>query len=209
MSSFQHLTPRYLRDRISLLIYERFHPEVPWLTRQAIELLDSWLNVDDVGLEFGSGRSTRWFASRVKQLTSVEDDFEWFSTVQKQIAHYENVDYRLCHEKSHDTLNSDYIDVIKDFPSASLDFCLIDGIARDHCALASLDKIKPGGILIIDDVERYIPRKHCSHAPMARSLKDGYETDIWRQVGEQLTKWRCIWTTDGVTDTAIWVKQLT
>jgi hypothetical protein len=46
------------------------HPDVPWLTRQAVEILEDWLKPGYVGLEWGSGRSTLWFARRVSHLTS-------------------------------------------------------------------------------------------------------------------------------------------
>ncbi|GAI22903.1 unnamed protein product, partial [marine sediment metagenome] len=31
------------------------HPDVPWLTRQAVEILEDWLKPGYVGLEWGSG----------------------------------------------------------------------------------------------------------------------------------------------------------
>jgi len=69
MRSFQHWTPRYIWNRLALMAHERQHPDLPWLTRAMIENLDTWLRPDDVGLEFGSGRSTVWFAQKVGHLT--------------------------------------------------------------------------------------------------------------------------------------------
>ena len=79
MRPFRHLTPRYIWNRTALIVYERANPGQPWLTPDMIKILDSWLCPADVGLEFGSGRSTSWFAARVKHLTSVEHNPEWYS----------------------------------------------------------------------------------------------------------------------------------
>ena len=71
-----------------------------------IAVLDSWLCAGDTGLEFGSGRSTRWFAARVGALTSIEHDAAWHARVASSL-----VD-RLTGEQQHrlrrhDTENSE------------------------------------------------------------------------------------------------------
>jgi len=78
MRSFGHLTPRYIWNRLALIVYEQNNPNLPWITRDMINILETWLRPTDIGLEFGSGRSTSWFASRVSHLTSVEDNSEWY-----------------------------------------------------------------------------------------------------------------------------------
>jgi hypothetical protein len=207
MRSFKHLTPRYIWNRLGLMAYEWANPDVPWLTPDIIKILDGWLLPKDVGLEFGSGRSTIWFAQRVGHLTSVEDNPEWYSIVKNRIQKgYANVDYLFHQSSSSNAVNSGYVDVARQMRELSLDFCLVDGNLRDHCALSSLDKIRSGGILIIDNVERYMPRRQKSFSPNSRNINDGYETETWAQVGEQIKTWRCIWTTNGVSDTAFWVK---
>ncbi len=171
-----------------------------------IDILETWLRPNDVGLEFGSGRSTIWLARRIKQLTSVENDPGWYTKVKELLQEAggedlaDRVDYHLCEGEL------DYINIAKSMKTNSLDFCLIDGTARDHCALASLDKLKPGGILVIDNIDRYIPKEKPSFAPNSRSLEEGYASSDWRIVGEQLKNWRGIWTSNGVTDTALWVR---
>ncbi|MEZ5591141.1 MAG: hypothetical protein R3F53_10735 [Gammaproteobacteria bacterium] len=205
MRPFRHLTPRYIWNRTALIVYERANPGQPWLTPDMIKILDSWLCPADVGLEFGSGRSTSWFAAHVKHLTSVEHNPEWYSLVQKQLQGYQG-DYFLREDGSTNSPTSEYVNVAKQIAPASLDFCLIDGVARDHCALASLDKLKAGGLLIIDNANWYIPRERKTFSPNSRDLADGYASEVWAQVGEQIKDWRCVWTTSGVTDTAFWVK---
>ncbi len=207
MRSFRHLTPRYVWDRLALMAYEKGNPDQPWLTRTMIEILDTLLLPDDVGLEFGSGRGTRWFLQRVGHLTSVEHNRNWYVLVEKQLESVgKPVDYRLREDGATESPDSAYVEVAKSIASSSLDFVLVDGVARDHCALASLDKLKPGGMLIIDNVNWYLPREPKSRSPNSRDQADGYASEVWGQVGEQIKNWRCVWTTNGVWDTALWVK---
>ena len=39
-----------------------------------------------VGVEWGSGRSTKWFAGKIRHLTSIEDNADWHAIVTKQLA---------------------------------------------------------------------------------------------------------------------------
>jgi hypothetical protein len=82
MRSFRHWTVQFICNRMTLWLYQRCHPDHPWLTRAANAILDSWLKPTDVGFEWGSGRSTIWFARRVHHLTSVEHDHRWWRKVQ-------------------------------------------------------------------------------------------------------------------------------
>lgn len=209
MRSFGHWTPRYIWNRLALMAVERRYPDAPWLTRQMIGILDTWLRPSDVGLEFGSGRSTVWIAKRVSQLTSVEHHAGWCDKVRRQLTeqHLGGVDYRLYEDGMEDRADSSYVNVTNAIESASLDFCLVDGVARDYCARACLPKLKPGGILIIDNVNWFIPRTPTFHAPNSRA-GDDYASDTWREVGAVLSNWRCVWTSNGVTDTAFWVNPL-
>ena len=81
-----HRTPRYIYNRIRVYWYEKQHPEVPWLSARAVELLDTLLPGNDLGLEWGSGRSTAWFAQRTRHLTSVEHNASWHESVKKACA---------------------------------------------------------------------------------------------------------------------------
>jgi hypothetical protein len=81
-----HWTPRDILDRVSLGVGERLTPELPWLTAESIRLLSGMIRPTERGLECGSGRSTRWFADRVGELTSVESDPECFRRVQGTLA---------------------------------------------------------------------------------------------------------------------------
>ena len=117
-----------------------------------------------------------------------------------------NVDYRLI-EKDEDEengKNAAYVRVMEDFEKESLDFVLVDGIYRGACAVAVLSKVRPGGILIIDNANWFLPCK--SRSPCSRSFEQGPASQIWDDFFHSVREWRRVWTTNGVCDTAIYFK---
>ena len=203
-----HWTPRYVCNRARQLVYERSHGSDPWLTPAAIRLLGSLLRPSDQGVEFGSGRSTVWFARRVAALTSVEHDERWFETVTAALRArgLRNVDYILApgDQPMERGDESAYARTALVFPDESIDFALVDGHYRDWSAKFVLPKIKPGGLLIIDNVNWYLPCR--SKAPNSRTAESGPATPVWAEVERELASWRSIWTSSGVWDTAIFIK---
>ena len=96
------MTPRYMRDRLLVMYDERVHPSHPWLTKQAVEFLSHSLRSDDWGAEFGSGRSTLWFARRLRHLVSIESDSLWNENISRLLDSErlsDKVDYRECVDK--------------------------------------------------------------------------------------------------------------
>jgi predicted O-methyltransferase YrrM len=206
--SFRHWTPRYIKNRLAEMYYHASCPNDPWLTRDANRILVSYVRPSDVALEFGSGRSTVWFAAHIKSLTSVEHDESWHKKVRQMLTEgsFHNVDYHLAPQDVDELQggNSAYVRVMERFKSQTIDFVLVDGVYRDFCALRSLDIIRPGGMLIIDNVNWYLP--HHSHSPGSRSPAQGPKGATWSEVYKCLANWRTIWTSSGVTDTAIFFK---
>lgn len=208
MRKVSHWSPAYVIARTKEIIWHRSAPEAPWLTKDAVSILTSYLRESDVGLETGSGRSTRWFGRRVGHLTSIEDNREWFATVKKQLEgdSLTNVDLYLHESVNASDRDQPYVRAIDSLPDESLDFALIDGAWRDRCTLSALPKIKPGGVLIIDNVNWYLPSQSLS--PNSRSHREGPNGSSWREVAVEIEDWRRIWTSSGVTDTALFFKPL-
>ncbi|MFZ2171686.1 MAG: class I SAM-dependent methyltransferase [Methylococcaceae bacterium] len=193
-------TPRYAFNRIKLAFWEKTHNDDPWLTRDSINLLKSILKPSDVGLEWGSGRSTIWFAKKVKRLTSIETDKNWIESVKSRLISLKlnNVELIYAPEKE----SSEYIKKCINIHESSIDFALIDGShSRELAAGVSIPLLKPGGLLIIDNINWYIT------SPFGTAPNSVKETrPEWRELEDLLKRWRCYWTTSGVTDTAIWFK---
>jgi predicted O-methyltransferase YrrM len=204
----EHRTPRYIYDWLQQMRYERWHADDPWLTPEAIRMLTKLLRPTDRGVEFGSGRSTAWFAQRVAALTSVEHNEQWYDTVSAglQARGLANVDYVLAprDQPDHHGDESRYARVALGFADASMDFALMDGAYRDFSAKFILPEIKPGGMLIIDNVNWFLPSP--SRSPNSRTHQLGPDGDIWQEVASELRRWRTIWTTSGIWDTAIFFK---
>ncbi|HWL86986.1 MAG TPA: class I SAM-dependent methyltransferase, partial [Polyangiaceae bacterium] len=154
--------PRYLARRIAYKAYELRHPDEPWIAQGAVRFCDGWLTRDMRGLEWGSGRSTAWFARRLGHLASVEHSQEWHARVRENLKEFRNIDYRwvpLDHPVSEPTrphydLMPRYVAVADEFDDESLDLVVIDGHYRQACVLAALPKLRAGGLLLIDNTNR-------------------------------------------------------
>lgn len=202
-----HWTPRYVVDRLAWEWYQRRHPERPWLTPRSADLLTGLLLPTDDGVEWGSGRSTAWFAGRLRHLVSIEDNPQWHRTVTELLARrgITNVTYHAAPppgdgEAARESL---YVTLGSSCADGSLGFALVDGSAREYCAQAILPKLAPGGILVIDNCNWYLD--HPTHSPSSRQNL-GPANAEWAKLQETLRGWRMIWTTSGVTDTGIWIR---
>ncbi|MCW2504346.1 MAG: hypothetical protein JWO79_2630 [Actinomycetia bacterium] len=208
MRTFRHWTPRYVYDRVREMRYSAGHPDHPWLTPQANQILETMLRPSDHGLEFGSGRSTSWLGGHSGHLTSVEHDQGWHATVSARLKERElhNVDYVFAPRDVPDDRGdqSEYVTVAARFADASLDFALVDGIYRDYSALAAIPKLRSGGLLVIDNVNWFLPSR--SRSPNSRTLAQGADGPIWDEVRTAMADWRRIWTCSGVWDTALFFK---
>jgi SAM-dependent methyltransferase len=185
-------------------LHQQLHPDEPWLTPLVVRVLDKHLTKEMAGLEFGSGKSTAWFARRLSALTSVEHSQDWFNLVKQQLDHegLNHVRYILADPDR----QGDYENVADSFPDGSLDFILIDGINRGKCAIYTIEKLKPGGIMVIDDVHRYLPGR--SRAPLARNFNDGPVDQDWQEFLDLTLDWEYIWTSNRVKDTVIYYKPM-
>jgi predicted O-methyltransferase YrrM len=210
MRSIKHWTPSYIVARLKEMSYQHRNGELPWLTEDANRLLQTYLLPSDVGIEFGSGRSTLWFASRVSKLVSVEHDQAWHrqvseSLVQKRLF---NVDYRYLAGDVKDmrSMGGEIHVVTADLQSGQFDFVLVDGVCRDLCTREALRLLRPGGMLVIDNVNRHLPS--ASVSPHSRSYEMGPDGVLWGEIAQEIKPWRYYWTSSGVTDTAFYFKPI-
>lgn len=90
------------------------------------------------------------------------------------------------------------------FKDNTLDFVLVDGISRGECANIIIDKVKKGGIIVIDDAHRYFDFP--SIVPYSLFKKHQKVSLEWNKFIDQTKNWRYIWTTNGIKDTIIWFK---
>ncbi len=210
-TGIHHLHFRILRPFLKLhqkyLLRKWKDTPIPWMTPAAIDILNAVLTPGMKGFEFGSGRSTLFIAPRVKELVSLEHDQQWFAHIEAELKDKKlsNVNYvkilpdggaskAIGYPRSNyenyimpatpATCYTQYYSYIDQFPDASFDFIIVDGRARVECAQHAIPKLKPGGMLILDNAERL----------------------RYRAVHNLLKEWKKVFTTSGITDTVFWFK---
>jgi hypothetical protein len=140
--------------------FERENPDAPWFVPAAIPYIEGELRPDYKGFEWGCGRSTLWFARRVGHITSVEGRRAWFEDFSRRLAN-DKLEARITLllaevTTEHDFLCSEverYAGVINGFADGSLDFIVVDGHFRQACLRRIGNKLRSGGLLIIDNSE--------------------------------------------------------
>jgi predicted O-methyltransferase YrrM len=208
MRKIKHLTPRYILARLKEIVYQHRNSHMPWLADGANEFLQTYIRPSDVVLEFGSGRSTIWLASCVSQLVSVESSPDWYRKVSDLLAqkNLRNVDYYYLEGDQNDThaIEAAIVGITSQYEDNKFDFILVDGVCRDICTRESIRILRPGGILVIDNINRYLPS--ASTSPNSRSFNMGPDGKIWSDIAQTINTWRYHWISSGVTDTAIYFK---
>jgi hypothetical protein len=184
---------RFVR-RVWHYFYEIRHPDEPFLAPAAVRFLDRNLARDGAGLEWGSGRSTAWFAQRLATLVTVEHDPAWRSRVEASLERrsVHNVDIRVIpleHPESEPTVPvydpvPQYVSFVEEFPDEHFSFVEVDGHYRQACVRAGLGKLKRGGLLLVDDTN-WIPLEEwgvpATWPLIHQSTKIDTVTSVWRK----------------------------
>lgn len=197
-------TISYIKAKINQYFFLKSNPDTPWMTKDSINLIEQLMNPEDVGIEFGSGRSTIWFAKRCKEIISIEDNAKWFDIVSKKIEGKSNITYLKKQANDENPLDCPYTEIFKEVKDESLDFIVNDGKCRGAIALKAIEKLKTGGMMILDNAERHLPNKFGLPDSMGRNTED---TDIyWKKFIDTTKSWRVIWTSNGIWNTVILIK---
>jgi len=162
----------------------------------------------DLALEYGAGGTTTFFAPLVAHLDSVEAIDEWYEPLAARLSEsgIDNVSLHLisAEKLGYQTVEhrEAYVNVRPDLDQSSLDFVFVDGEYRDEWALRGVELVRPGGLLVLDNSEQYLPSRSRSPWRVDRPASEGWEEFVGR-----IEDWRQIWTSNGVWDTTIWVKE--
>jgi hypothetical protein len=70
------------------------------------------------------------------------------------------------------------------------------------------EKAKRGGLLILDNSNRYIPNRQLGGAGAVHEPRSEPRSAVWARILDQLKEGRWINTTDGIWDTRFWIKPL-
>jgi predicted O-methyltransferase YrrM len=129
-------------------------PERPWIVPASIGWLRRRIRRDWSVLELGSGRSTVWLARRAGSVLSFEDNEFWADQTHEIIRGQglENVELRVGPV---DELPAR----VTAFPDSSFDLVIVDfleapAVSRIDALKPAMKKVKPGGLLLLDDSDR-------------------------------------------------------
>jgi predicted O-methyltransferase YrrM len=219
---FTHWTPNYLRHRIRALARMYLQPQEPSLTPAAVSQLARLLRADHVGVEWGSGNTTRWLATRTRHLTSVETTPVFYEQVAATLRAegITNVDYRLIpHDFEGETDEQEMhrnpvVRAASAFDDESLDYALIDSAPRGCLCFHIAPKLRHGGVLILDNANWYLPPP--AHvrpsAPGSVAAVPGMpgssiaHHECWPAFARMIASWDQRWTSNGIQMTLILVK---
>lgn len=119
---------------------------IPWYTYTAIEYIKQLDFSNKEVFEYGCGNSTIFWAKIAKSVISVENSQEWHDIVSKKLG--KNAALKL-------PLDEDsYINEI--FNYDDFDVIIIDGSYRFKCAQIAINKLKPGGLIILDNSDWHV-----------------------------------------------------
>ena len=146
--------------------------DLPWWTFDSGHQVEEFLKSRSGArvFEWGSGASTVWLAKRAKQVTSIEYDMEWFDALSPLAP--ENVDLRFVPAGPRNERSlygskrwgyrgfdfGEYVCAIDSFPNP-FDLIVIDGRAREACLHRAISHLAPGGLIVLDNVNRRRYRK--------------------------------------------------
>ncbi|HSG34284.1 MAG TPA: class I SAM-dependent methyltransferase [Sphingomonadaceae bacterium] len=137
-----------------------YRPPRPWIAYSAQPVIGRLLTRQSAMLEFGSGKSTRWYADRAGQVWSVELDPHWHAIVRRELSGCDNVELLLA------TSREDYFDMV---PDRAFDFIMIDGAWREDCAQFAVRHLAPGGAIYLDNSDMN-PGDLTGNVPAARQI---------------------------------------
>jgi hypothetical protein len=143
----------YLVKTGYLTSFKKGHPvdlkmnPLPWMNYPFLEFIKNRLNKTQNLFEYGSGYSTVFFAERMKSVTSVEYDKDWFEKAKEMTKAFLNT------EIIFQELNDDYSKAIKK-TKKKFELIIIDGRKRVQCAINSFEHLNDEGVLILDDSSR-------------------------------------------------------
>ena len=136
--------------------------EIPWFSYAATDFLDTYLKPHMTAFEYGSGGSTIYLAKRIHSVTSIEDNIAWFDIVSRRL-HQQRLNNVTLTLQSFDFKHaagfesSGYFQALGD---ETFDILVIDGSeewthVRPVCFRRAEERVKPGGIIVLDDSWRY------------------------------------------------------
>jgi hypothetical protein len=137
----------WIRSAIEKEIVDAEGKPIPWMTYPFLHFIHGRLDPKFSVFEYGSGKSTLYFAKYVKEVIAVEHDLEWYNHLKDQLP--ENV--RLTYEE----LKPGGLYSKKSLTTGEkYDLVIIDGRDRVNCCYSAPKALKEDGIIVFDNSDR-------------------------------------------------------
>ena len=148
--------PQWFRQRTAATMKLR----MPWWPYDAVAWVAASLPAEARVFEYGGGGSTLWLEDRGAIVTVAEHDEQWHQHLANSLLPATRLLFRA--PAASGTVTSaaapgffdGYVATIGDEPDGSLDLVIVDGRARVDCVRWAMPKVRPGGLLLLDDTDR-------------------------------------------------------
>jgi hypothetical protein len=163
--------------------------DLPWWNLRAVDEIEQYLSGRNASVfEYGSGASTFWMSSRVKEIVSVESDEGWYAHLMSYGNRLDNVELKFIpgecigggsvgdHEFRSDKKGfkafqyKNYVESIK-ATNQKYDLIVIDGRCRTKCLDVAVGYLKEQGMIVFDDTLRQRYRDGIARHPNLSSRK--------------------------------------
>lgn len=171
---YPNLVPKYINHNLVNRNKLPMDLGYPWWSYNAIFYVDTIVKGKKI-FEYGTGGSTIRFSKSAKSIVSVEDDFNWFELMNKNLGKRDikNVNLIFAEFNFRSPQNFDSSAYLNSVNGDSFDIIIIDG--QDHtfkerikCFRHVEPLMKPGQFIIVDDYWRY---EELTNSNRAKSLK--------------------------------------
>lgn len=142
---------------------------IAWYTYPSLEYLNQFDYSAKRIFEYGCGNSSLYWASRAKEVISVDDNKEWYE--------------KLCKRKPNNLsvlLEEDldiYAKSIEKY--GKFDVIVIDGYVRDKCCESAIKHLNEGGFIILDNSDRCPDFEEYSQAVKILKMNDLIQVDFY------------------------------
>ena len=137
---------------------------LPWMSYAVIDALSERLTASSVVHEYGAGGSTVFFAQRAGTVVSLESASEWHAVtaMRLQLLGAQNVDLRFAEADFTDAQRLRQSAFYQALPTGPADVILIDSedhhqghACRPQLFAFAEDQVREGGVIVVDDADRY------------------------------------------------------
>jgi predicted O-methyltransferase YrrM len=154
---------------------------LPWIPYKATEYLETKIQKHHIAFEWGSGGSTIYLAARLTRITSIEYDQDWHNHTTQELkargitnatikyippqpgpkTDPNQNDPRFTDPNAYTSRSTQFTEhqwraycQAIDQESELFDIILIDGNSRPSCIKHAASKLAPGGLVIVDNMDR-------------------------------------------------------